>query len=376
MRIAISLVFSLNLLLIPILGSDVIKNPGKPISTNHGRAVTAKKAMTITDENKDYYFKKPYNVKIAPNGSIFVMDKDQLLKFTPEGKFVKNLFKKGQGPNELVYVSNYLILADNSAIIHNIAPNKILHFDAKNNPLSETRLPFERYIDLLHVNKDNYYFFGVSSPGKKVHQPKVIEINQQLLAVSKHDYSIKKKFALPQKSYMFKTSSGSALVKLHYLLSCHLRDNLFFFSSSHEYGIKLIDLDSKAFIREFDREYERVEVTDETKEFVLSGGFVIEGKSYKTPMPKYLDDIQSLHVANQKLLVFTSTVDKQKGVLVDIFDEKGKYIDCFFLKFPGKGLHYGLIHAKMAIANGAVYLIEKDEKDNWVISKYLVPEIA
>lgn len=360
----------------PIRGSNVIKNPAKPISSNHGRAIIAKKAITITDEDKGYYFKKPYNIKIAPNGSIFVMDKDQLLKFTPAGKFVKNLFKKGQGPNELVNISNYLILEDNSVIIHNIAPNKILHLDAKDNPLSETRLPFEKYIDLFHVDKDNYYFLGVSSPVDKAHQPKVIEINRLLLAVTKHDYSIKKKFALLQKSYMFKTSSVSALVKLHYLLSCHLRDNLFFFSSSHEYGIKLIDLDSKTFIREFNREYERVEVTEETKEFVLSGGFVIEGKSYETPIPKYLDDIQSLHVANQKLLVFTSTVDKQKGVLVDVFNEQGKYIDCFFLKFPGKGLHYDLIHSKMAIANGAVYLIEKDEQDNWIISKYLVPEIA
>jgi hypothetical protein len=175
---------------------------------------------------------------------------------------------------------------------------------------------------------------------------------------------------------MFETSSVSALVKLHYLLSCRLRDNLFFFSSSHEYGIKLIDLDSKTFTREFNREYQRVEVTEETKEFVLSGGFVIEGKSYETPIPKYLDDIQGLHVANRKLLVFTSTVDRQKGVLVDIFNEQGKYIDCFFLKFPGRGLHYGLIQGRMVIANGAVYLIEKDEKDNWIISRYLVPGMA
>ena len=73
--------------ILPIPGSNVIKNPEKPISSNHGRAITAKKAMTITDENEGYYFKRPYNIKIAPNGSIFVMDKDQLLKFTPGGKF-------------------------------------------------------------------------------------------------------------------------------------------------------------------------------------------------------------------------------------------------------------------------------------------------
>ena len=364
-------VFLVILIFKPLRGNDIIKNPEKPLSMNYGRVITVERTMTITDENDDYFLKKPMFIKIAPDGSIYVMDQDQILKFTPEGKFVQNLFKVGPGPNEIANVDNYLVMDDNSVIIHNIAPNKILHLDSTCKPLEEIRLPFERYIGILHANKGNYFFIGLSSTSKKkVLQPKVIDMDQQVLSVSKSDYSITEKFTLPLKAYMIETPAGSALTKMHYLLDCRLRDDLFFFSSSHEYGIKLFDLNGKIPIREFTRKYKRVKVTEETKEFVLRGGFNIEGKIYNSPIPEFLDDIQSLHVVNGKLLVVTSTVDRQKGVLVDVFNENGQYLDCFYLKFAGKGLHYDLIHAKLAIKKDAAYLIEKDIDENWIISKY------
>ncbi|MBC7361741.1 MAG: hypothetical protein H5U06_05590 [Candidatus Aminicenantes bacterium] len=32
--------------------------------------------------------------------------------------------------------------------------------------------------------------------------------------------------------------------------------------------------------------------------------------------------------------VITSTAEPGKGVLVDVFNGEGKYVDCFYLKFP------------------------------------------
>ena len=370
-NIIVSIIFLVILIFKPLRGNDVIKNPEKPLSTNYGRVITVERAMTITDENDDYFLKNPMFMKIAPDGCIYVMDQDQVLKFTRDGKFVQNLFKVGLGPNEIANLDNYLVMEDNSVIIHNYAPNKILHLDSKCNTLEEIRLPFERYTGILHVDKANYFFVGLSSSSdKKALQPRVVELDQQILAVSKSDYSITKKFTLPLKAYMIETPVGSALTKMHYLLDSRLRDDLFFFSSSHEYAIKLFDLNGNTPIREFSREYKRVKVTEETKEFVLRGGFNIKGKMYDSPIPEFLDDIQSLHVVNDKLLVVTSTVDRQKGVLVDVFNENGQYLDCFYLKFAGKGLHYDLIHAKLAIKKDAAYLIEKDIDENWIISKY------
>ncbi len=370
-RTKLSTVFLAILIAMPLWGNGVIKNPAKPLNSNYGRVVTVERAMAITDEHEGYFFKKPIFIKVAHDGSIYVMDNKQMLKFTPDGKFVKNLFKKGLGPNEMVNLDNFLIMEDNSTIIHSYAPNKILHLDSKCNTLAETRLPFERFVGILHVDQENYFFIGMSSSAKKkILQPKVIDMDQEILAVSKSDYSITKKFILPLKAFFVETPAGSGLAKMHYLLDSRLRDNFFFFSSSHEYGIKLYDLNKNTPIREFTREYKRVKVTEETKEFVLRGGFKINGKMYDSPTPEFLDDIQSLHVVNGKLLVVTSTVDSQKGVLVDVYNENGRYLDCFYLKFAGKRSHYNLIQARLAIKNDAAYLIEKDKDENWVISKY------
>jgi hypothetical protein len=43
------------------------------------------------------------HIKTAPDGSIFVLDEKQFLKFDKKGKFIKNLFKKGQGPGEFLF---------------------------------------------------------------------------------------------------------------------------------------------------------------------------------------------------------------------------------------------------------------------------------
>ena len=78
-------------------------------------------------------------------------------------------------------------------------------------------------------------------------------------------------------------------------------------------------------------------------------------------------------MVNNKLLVITSTTDKQKGVLIDVFDESGKYTDCFFLKFPNDDLWLRLDQRKVKISGDALFTIEQDKDENWMISKYTIP---
>ena len=78
-------------------GVKVIKNPEKPLSEDAGRIVLLKEVMKISEVGNSYYFKYPCNLKVAPDGSLFVQDHDQLLRFDKTGKFLHNYFKKGQG---------------------------------------------------------------------------------------------------------------------------------------------------------------------------------------------------------------------------------------------------------------------------------------
>jgi len=90
-----------------IFTQEIIENPEKSLSKYAGRVVELVEVMSIDDVGIDYFFKYPRNPKVAPDGSLFVMDHEQLLQFDREGNFLRNYFKKGQGPEEMQNVSNY-----------------------------------------------------------------------------------------------------------------------------------------------------------------------------------------------------------------------------------------------------------------------------
>ncbi len=55
----------------------------------------------ITDEKGRFFFVQPIAVFTGRDGSVYVQEYQQLLKFDAQGRFVKNLLKKGSGPGEL-----------------------------------------------------------------------------------------------------------------------------------------------------------------------------------------------------------------------------------------------------------------------------------
>ena len=358
-------------MLMAAFSQEKILNTEMPTNKDSGRMIKLKPVVVITDEDEGYYFKWPYNLKVSHDGCIFVQDKNQLLKFTADGKFVKNYVKSGQGPGETQTITNYIPLEDDSIYIHNRAPNKILRINNEGKLLEEIRLPFEKWADLIHVNDDFFYFIFNDAPDTKG-GVKVTDLNKKFFSVSRKDFSVEDKFSLPVKTFMLNNSEAFVMVKLIYLSGCRFKDNLFYFNHTPEYGVKLVDLDRKEFLMDIRRKYDRVKVTDYTKKFILYGGFSYGGKIHQSPIPKYMNDIQSVHVDNNRLLVITSTVDKDKGVLVDVFNEKGKYIDYFYLKLPGEDIHFQLIQSAVTFKNGFLYTLEKNEDGNWLLKKYLV----
>jgi YD repeat-containing protein len=79
---------------------QVIENPKSPPAPNAGRVVPLKEVARITDEKGKFFFVQPIAVFTGHDGSVYVQEYKQLLKFDAQGRFVKNLLKRGQGPGE------------------------------------------------------------------------------------------------------------------------------------------------------------------------------------------------------------------------------------------------------------------------------------
>ena len=97
-----SLITLMGLLLACALGfGQIIENPSKPIAANAGRIVTLKEELRLEDTGAGFFFKNPSTIRVSPRGDIFFKDgQEQALLFDPKGRFVRNLFKRGQGPGE------------------------------------------------------------------------------------------------------------------------------------------------------------------------------------------------------------------------------------------------------------------------------------
>jgi len=323
------------------------------------------------DDGENFFFKWPYNIKVAVDGCFYAQDEDQLIKFSHDGKFVKNLMIKGQGAGELVFISNYLLSGKNEIVVHNTYPNKIVIIDNNGFLLHEKRIYTNKYMTLFHQDPLRYFFYSEVVENTKGKAKEVV-VDLQILSVLKSDHSIGKKLSFPVKNFAYRTSDAFFLVRTVPFLLCPFKGNLFFISHTAGYGIKLIDLDSTKILLEFNREYKRVKVTEENKNYLIRGQFGFGGKLYKSPIPEYLNDIQSIHFINGKLLVFTSAVDKDKGVLVDVFDENGRYIDCFYLKFRFKDSNFKIAQNPLTVVDNTIYLIEQNAEGNWMITKYTI----
>ena len=86
----------------------MIENPSRPAARNADRILELKEVMRIKEDGGEFYFKSP-RMQVGPDSSVYVWDEEQLLKFDPKGKFVRNFFHKGQGPGEFLHLAGFFI---------------------------------------------------------------------------------------------------------------------------------------------------------------------------------------------------------------------------------------------------------------------------
>jgi hypothetical protein len=353
----------------------IIQNPEKPLAKNAGRVVALKEVMKIADEGDQYFFKSPFNLKIAPDQSIFVQEQDHLWQFDRNGKFVRDYFKKGQGPGEMIYITNF-DLTEEHIIMHAISPSKIMWISYQGQLAKEFTVPQKRSLMFLLFHKDVYFFNSYESPFGQG-EPKFVDIPQNFAAFSEGAKELKPLMAFPIRVFIITSrSGGGGMLYVNSLISVFYQQKYLFLSHTSEYLLKLYDVETNEIVRVFQRAYKRVKAPpqkiDEKK-----GWMMIDGKKYfGPPAQKYSNDILNLFVDNGDLWAVTSTTDKNKGILIDVFNFEGKYIDNFHLKLPEKStlsLGFGRPNT-VTVFKGFLYGIERNEDETFSIKKYRIGE--
>ncbi len=273
-----------------ILTQTVIENPEKPLSKNAARALKLVEELKITDEPGVFYFRSPEDLKMTKEGHLFVSDPygHNFLKFSPSGEFLKNLYKKGQGPGEIQDYFEYALSHD-SIYICDFIRNKILIIDQEGKMLSEFKLEEETYNGFLGIYKEWLIFINrVYPPHVDRKTSRFYEIKSKIIKLSKDGKTSEENYAFPNKRFLIASSLGGGAMSwdpFDFVLD--EKTGYLYVSCTRKYMIHILDLNKGEVIRSFNRKYKRVR-------YEMSQGEEDFTKKHNAPRKKYEADIDKL----------------------------------------------------------------------------------
>lgn len=343
-----------------ILAQKIIENPEKPKSKDAGRIVKLKEMMRIRDDGKEIALKGPYDLQIGFAGSIYFYDYWKLYKFDNNGNLIFKIIKQGQGPGEANRRTSCM-LTKNEIIVQAGSPPKFMRFDFQGEYLGETRTQMTHvYKFLEQINNKNYGFLEeikIEELGKEGY----VDFYTSLYEISSDFSKHKKKYSFPIRYYVIK-SAWWPRARFDYVIN---ELQALFISHTPEYQIVKFNLEKNMIEKIFKRKYKRVKYPSQPKRKGPPGAL-------SPPPHKYYLDIGKLLIQKDLLWVVTSTRDKQKNRLIDVYNMEGNYIDNFYLQFPEninpRNFGYGII----ALEAGYLYSVDEHSDGYFSIAKYKV----
>jgi len=347
-------VFVLLILIIVVFGSsqELIRNSNKPLNPQAGRTLKLEPVFEISDASGEFFFKHPYKFDMDDLGYLYILDEDQLLKFSPEGKFVRNFYKKGQGPGEIA--SNYPVsfFSFRSELYAYDGMAKIIRFDGEGKLIGEVKQTAGRFFILFGMGENGFFMLGQTNAPRG--GPAGFKENESTAnLISSDGSSAEKIIGFTNRTY---EGPNFGMDWDPYLHVFNPADGSLYVSHTCEYKVVRADLLKRKIAASFTREYPRIK-------YSMPDYMKAIYEKVNPPKKDFENDISALFVCDNNVWVKTSTTVKDKGMLFDVFDPQGRFLDSFYLNVDGS----------LALADGDfIYITEKDKDENILIRKYKV----
>ena len=292
---------------------------------------------------------------VDSRGAIYVADtKDQKIKvFDSDGKFLRLIGKKGQGPGELSMPGGVQITLDNELIIEDALNRKLAFFTLEGE--------FIRTISLT----DKMGFGGgyLDFEGNYIVREISLADNKMFTEVKKYDADFKALFTLDKVSASIPLSGNKMNpFDLMIVYQFDKKGNIFYGRNQGDYEIKVFSPEGKH-VRSIRKEYQPVKVTEKDIEEMLARIPSMGGPNIRDflEFSKNFPPFQSFTLDEQgRLFVRTWEKGRTEGEYVnDIFDAEGRFISQCTTK------------AEFRVwKNHKVYAVEESDEGLKVIKKY------
>ena len=354
--------------------AQVIENPAKPKAANAGRVVVPEEVLTISDEGRsDFYFKWPNRLATGPAGSLLIREVDQVLWFDKDGKLLGNLFKKGQGPGEMSYPGTPLS-TDTHVVVFSAYPNKLIYFDRTGRYEKEIAVRSaggRTSLSLIGYQAGRFYFDSGEFP-RTTGDPDFVDNPRTIVAANEADGTVTSLATFVTRAWVVTSpAGGGGMFTITSLVAVPFGGRYLALTHTEDYLIKLYDPAANKVVREFRRAYARIKGEPLT-EAEKKGGIRINDKHYSRPERKFENDVKNIFTRNGEIWAVTSTTDKAKGVLVDVFDGDGIYRDCFWLKLSEAASKSLLSPGQSALDGEFLWVVERSEDETFTIKKYKI----
>ncbi|MBC7361740.1 MAG: 6-bladed beta-propeller [Candidatus Aminicenantes bacterium] len=251
---------------------EIIENPERASSKN----TELKRIFAIDDQPDKFFFRFPFDLKLSSAREIFVLDHEQILHFDSSAKFVRNYFKKGQGPGEMQFASSIIIDGKN-LVAFDVYGIKVCRFDFNGNLVAEVKINnLQIGANLVHVDRSKYYFARSGFPDTGGKWAKIDNPNY-FLVYDEKEKKLEELAAFPVATWAISSGGARGKIETTRFRVVPYRNGLFVICHTEEYLLKIFDVEKRQVVRAFRQQYQRIKMP-ERKE--LAATVVINGRQY------------------------------------------------------------------------------------------------
>ena len=293
------------------------------------------------------------SLAVNDDENIYAMDIRQknIRVFDKNGKYLRTIGRKGQGPGEIELPTQIQITSLNELMVYDLRTRSLSFFSLDGEFLRRTLLTKmlrpARFI--MDSNGDFIGYFGFLEERFKEALIKFSSSQEKVFTFAKLDLE------------------PYSLISKPKLLFGLTKENNIIWAISSKYEIKIINSGGEL-IRRIVKDYDPIEITEEDKKKIIFRIYLRETmpSGQKAEFPKYFYPIDWIHVDNEdRIFVRTfENVNDKNSYYFDVFDPKGHYI----AKVPLKTIpEFPIIWKK-----NKLYTIEADEDGYQYIKRYKV----
>ena len=324
--------FLLFMIVVAVYAQEVIDNPKTPHNENAGRELKLEEEFRIEGEGEGYYHNGARELQIDKSGNIYICDswssgqRAHLLKFSPDGKFIRDLYKQGEGPGEIQSAYDFS-LNGSEVFVYDYMKRKIIVMDNEGYFQTEFKITSGRFNEFIGVFEDWLVFMRKDTPFERK-TSKLYDVKETIVFLSKDGQKENDFYAFSSKEFYVSQAQGGGGMNWDPFMAAK-GDNQLFVCHSREYLIEVLDLNTGEITARFTRKYPRVrhEMRVFEKKFI---------SKYNAPNRKFEIDVMDLFFNQGYLWVKTSTEEEKKGSLFDVFDTKGQFLDSFYINIKGR----------------------------------------